>query len=464
MMVLPLLALLLQTAGAPSPPSAPRTLRVGRGAPYASPAAAIAAAHRGDTIRVAAGVYPGALVIRQPLVLLGEPGATIDGERQGTTITIDADSVELRGFAIRRSGRSLDHDDAAIRLFHCVGCRIVGNRISEPLHGIYVLSSARSLLRDNDITGDPALTEAARGNGVHLYDAPAIRVEHNRIRGTRDGIYFGFSSGDTVVDNEVTDLRYGVHYMYSDDNLFAGNRFARNAAGAAIMFSKRVVFRDNVFADHVGYRAYGILLQQAETTLAERNRIEGNLTGMLLDGVLGSTFRENTIVGNGVGIELMASSELNVFAGNVISDNRVPVEKVLGSGDNAWTEGGRGNYWGDAAVFDLDGDGIGDRPYAAADPFTELAVSRPVLEAFTGTPAAMALSWAERAFPVFDFPRVEDPAPLVRAPRAAPQPAAVARTPGNARRTLAWSLALLLPLSLAGVARRARVVVSRRMR
>jgi len=74
---------------------------------------------------------------------------------------------------------------------------------------------------------------------------------------------------------------------------------------------------------------------------------------------------------------------------------------------------GVANYWGDRAVFDLDGDGIGDRPYSAGDPFAGLAAGRPVLEVFAGTPAALALSWAERAIPVFRLPQVVDPAPLV---------------------------------------------------
>ena len=59
-------------------------------------------------------------------------------------------------------------------------------------------------------------------------------------------------------------------------------------------------------------------------------------------------------------------------------------------------------------VFDLDRDGMGDRPYAAGDPFLMLAASRPALEVYGGTLAARALSWAEEAFPVFGVPRVVD--------------------------------------------------------
>ena len=401
--------------------AAVHVLLVGAGRPYATPAAALDAAARGDTVRVAAGVYRGPLTVHRPLVLLAEPGATLDGGSVGTTLAIDADSVTVRGFTVRGSGRSLDHDDAGVKLVRCTGCTVDGLHIAESLHGIYLLESDHVVVRDNVIIGDTARAEAQRGNGIHLFHSTANRLEHNTIAGTRDGIYFSFASDNDVADNQVSGVRYGLHYMYSDDNRFWRNRFERNAAGAAVMFSKRITFRENTFARHVGYRAYGILLQTVEEVVAERNRIEGNLVGLFVDGVITSTFRENTIAGNGIGVDLH-ESESNSFTGNVIVNNRVAVRRARGTGDDRWAVASRGNYWGDAAVFDLDGDGVGDRPYRAGDPFATLAAPRPVLELFAGTPAARALSWAEEALPVFDITRVVDPAPLVRPPAGAPQP------------------------------------------
>jgi len=383
---------------------------------HASVAAAVASAAAGDTVRVAAGRHHGTLIIDRPLVLLGEPGAILDGERQGTVLSVRADSVVIEGLTITGSGRSLDRDEAAIKLERCTGCRISGNIITDPLHGIYLLESDGVTISDNTITGAADLAEPVRGNGIHLFNSTGCRIVRNRIRGTRDGIYFSFANHNRVLDNDVAQVRYGLHYMYSDDNVFERNRFQRNAAGAAIMFSKRITFRGNHFTDHVGYRAYGILLQTAEAVIAEGNRIEGNLTGLFLDGVTGGSFRGNVISGNGVGIDLLASAEDNLFSRNAIAHNRIAVRKVLGSGLNAWDDGRAGNYWNDPAVFDLDGDGIGDRPYRVGDAFATLALSRPALEIFSGTLAARALAWAEEAFPVFATPRVVDRRPLVRPP------------------------------------------------
>ena len=393
-----------------------RTLEVGAGAAYPDATLALAAARRGDTIRLMPGVHSGPLAVRISGVTVSGPrSAVVDGGRRGTVITVAADSVTLQGFTVTRSGRSMDRDDAAVKIEHCVGCAVNRVAVRDPLHGIYLLESSEVALEDNDILGAADLLESARGNGIHLFNSRGNRLLRNRVSATRDGIYFSFASGNLVAGNVVSHARYGLHYMYSDDNRFEDNVFSENAAGAAVMFSKRIVLRRNVFARHVGYRAYGLLLHTGEDILAEGNRFVANLTALHLDGSLRNTFRDNLITGNGIGIDLMASAEQNTFTGNVFRDNRTPVRKVLGSGENAWSLDGRGNDWGDPAVFDLDRDGIGDRPYRAGDPFLALAASRPALELYGGTLAARALSWAEEAFPVFGVPRVVDSVPL--APR-----------------------------------------------
>jgi nitrous oxidase accessory protein len=399
-------------------PAAGRVLEVGRGGAYPRPAEALAASVPGDTVRLLPGEHAGPLVVRvSGVTLTGPRTAVIDGGRRGTAVTIAADSVTLDGFTVRSSGRSMDHDDAAIKLERCTGCSVLRIAVRDPLHGIYLLESRGVRVEDNDILGASDLIESARGNGIHLFNSTGNRLLRNRVRATRDGMYFSFASGNLVAGNEVSRARYGLHYMYSDDNRFEDNVFVENAAGAAVMFSKRIELRRNVFARHVGYRAYGFLLHTGEDILAEGNRFEGNLTGLHLDGAVRNTFRNNLLSGNGTGIDLMASAEGNGFTGNVFRHNRTAVRKVLGGGENAWSLDGRGNDWGDPSVFDLDRDGIGDRPYRAGDPFLTLAASRPALEIYGGTLAARALSWAEEAFPVFGIPRIVDSLPV--APRSA---------------------------------------------
>lgn len=387
-------------------------------------AAALAGAVPGDTIRLR-GTHRGDLRIRVPLTIAaGGPDARLVGSGRGTVISVESDSVEVRGLAISGSGPSLERDDAAIKLSRCRGCRLIDNRIAESLHGIYLLESADVRIERNRIRGRAELDEARRGNGIHLYASSGNRIAGNRVRGARDGMYFSFAHDNDVADNDIAEVRYGLHYMYSNDNRFRGNVFRRNAAGAALMFSERIEFRDNVFADHSGARAYGILLQTAADIVAVGNRIEGNRIGLFMDNAVTSSFRENAIVGNGIGIDMLSSAEGNAFTRNAIAANRIAVRRQGETGVNEWSVDGVGNYWGDASVLDLDGDGVGERPHEAGDPFVSLAAGRPALALFQETPAARALAWAERAFPVFGLPHVRDPHPLAAPPAGVPAPEA----------------------------------------
>ena len=383
--------------------------------------AVLDSAAAGDTLLVS-GEHRGQFRVTLPLTIATAPGerrAHLRGSGTGSTLTLAADSVRIRGLRISGSGRSLESDDAAVMVVRCLGCEVRSVRIEDALHGIYLLESAEVVLADNDIRGPADLEESRRGNGIHLFHSAGNRVEGNRIRLARDGIYFSFATGNDVVGNAVSDLRYGLHYMYSDGNRFRGNRFRRNAAGAAIMFSKGIEFRANEFAEHLGARAFGILLQTAQDVHAEGNRFEGNRVGLFLDNATRSTFRRNAVVGNGVGIDMLSSAEANRFTENAVVGNRIAV-RTAGSAVNEWAVEGRGNYWGGDGVLDLDGDGVGDAPYEVGDPFVTLSAGDPVLAMLTGTPAARALAWAERAFPVFALTHVVDPRPLADVPAGVP--------------------------------------------
>jgi nitrous oxidase accessory protein len=439
------LVVLALASGQGGEPAGGRTLEAGPGRRYASAVQALAAARPGDTVRLMPGRHPGPLAIRVSRVTITGPrSAVVDGGRRGTVITVTADSVTLDGFTVSGSGRSMDRDDAAVKVEHCLGCTVRGLVVRDPLHGIYLSESHGVTIEGNVIVGAADLTESARGNGIHLFNSTGNRLLGNQVRATRDGVYFSFASGNLVAQNEVSRARYGLHYMYSDDNRFEDNVFAENAAGAAVMFSKRIVLKRNVFSRHIGYRAYGLLLQTGEDILAEGNRFEANLTALFLDGSMRNTFRDNLIAGNGTGIELLASAEQNIFTENVFRHNRTSVRKVLGTGENSWSLDGRGNDWGDPAVFDLDRDGIGDRPYRAGDPFLALAASRPALEVYSGTLAVRALSWAEEAFPVFGVPRVVDSVPL------APRRPALRASDGLGRAMVPPAVVAVLSLALLG--------------
>src|SRR5271166_233947 len=78
-------------------------------------AGAVARASPGDTLRLAAGVHRGQVVIATPrLTLEGEPGAVIDGTGQGSTIIVRAADVSICGVSVRGSGTSLIDKDSGL--------------------------------------------------------------------------------------------------------------------------------------------------------------------------------------------------------------------------------------------------------------------------------------------------------------------------------------------------------------
>jgi nitrous oxidase accessory protein len=243
--------------------------------------------------------------------------------------------------------------------------------------------------------------------------------------------------------------------MFSDRNSFRRNRFEDNLVGATVMNSRDVELTENAFSFSAGPSGYGLLVKDADDVFIVGNRFIGNATAMFFDGAPQSRggraeVRGNLIARNQVGVALEPREQGIALWENTFLGNHTQVE-VVGSGaleGNAWSMGGRGNYWSDAVVYDRDGDGVSDLPYRADSTYEALADRYPALAFFDGTPGAEAIDLAARLFPIFaPRPKLVDPHPLVHAPLSAFQESReAAGGPGLA-------LAGMGMLSLAGVAR-----------
>ena len=100
-------------------------------------AAAVAAAAEGDEIILAAGVHAGPVTLDRALTLRGEPGAALDGEGEGSVITVTAAGVTISGLTIRGSGRDREAMDAGIVLDEGArGALVEGNTLDDNLHGV----------------------------------------------------------------------------------------------------------------------------------------------------------------------------------------------------------------------------------------------------------------------------------------------------------------------------------------
>lgn len=409
-----------------------RTIEVWQGGPVPNITNALNQAEDGDTIRVHPGTYQEQLSIDKSVNLIGVEMPVIDGGGFGDVITVLADDVTIKGFEILGSGKKLEDADSGLKI-KSHNNTIEDNRIVNNLFGIYLERATGNVIRRNLIQGRPVVNASDSmemdednpyagyhpsftgegGDGIHLFDSPDNLMEYNVITDSRDGIYFDYSDNNRVIGNHIYGVRYGIHYMYSWYNTFEDNLLTYNVAGAAPMFSKYIVFRNNVIAHNRGQRSYGILFATCDHSLAENNIVIDNTRGIFCDVSLHNVFRHNLIAANDVGLDLISSSSGNLFVQNNFIDNLQHVALIANRvGDNSFFDEGQGNYWNDYRGFDLDRDGIGDIPHYTGDPFTYLMSKAPAVRLFLNSPAATALEFSERMFPIINIPKVEDHFPL----------------------------------------------------
>jgi nitrous oxide reductase family maturation protein NosD len=398
---------------------------------------AVSASQPGDTILVRPGIYREHVTLSHPLVVLGTPGAVLEGSGQGQVIIVQS-PAEIRGLTIRGSGSDLSREDAGIWADRADGLLVEDNTLEDVLFGVYVKQSSAVTVRGNHIVGKP-LPIARRGDGIRLWYSRNGRIDSNVVRNVRDVVIW-FSDSVTAHHNEITDSRYGLHYMYSNHNRFEDNRFLRNEVGAFLMYSRDIQFRGNVFAYARGGLGKGLGFKDSEAIDARRNVIVKNAIGIYLDnspltqGVT-NTFDDNVIAFNDAGVALLPSVSHNTFQGNAFVDNVQPA--TVTGGGSALTNEWRGNFWSDYAGFDEDGDGRGDLPYRYERLVDEFFAEHDELKVFQLSLSAATLNAIGRLVPLLapqpmlidSFPRIARPTldvPSAEAGQNDPAPAVAA--------------------------------------
>ncbi|MFN3928226.1 MAG: nitrous oxide reductase family maturation protein NosD [Thermoflexus sp.] len=379
---------------------------------------AIATAPPGATLEVRGGVYHGPLLIDKPMTLIGIGGPVLDGQGQGTVLRITAPHVTVRGFVIRNSGRSLEHEDAGILVEGASDVTLEHNRLEEVLFGIYLKDSPRARIRGNTIIGLD-VPEAERGDTIRLWYSPDAWIEGNQTLRGRDVIIW-FSDRSVLRGNRFVGGRYGIHYMYCTGSLVEGNVLQGNFVGTYVMYSRDITFQNNRFLQQRGPSGYGLAFKDSDEVRVEENLFLDNTAAIFLDNTPRSEgspvrFARNVIAYNGIGVLALPMVRGVVFQENVFWENEQQAA-TQGEGDlmaNDW----RGNFWSDYAGFDGDGDGIGDVPYRPRRVFEALVDQVPSLRMFWGTPVIQALETAAILVPFFE-PRIrlEDPTPKIRPP------------------------------------------------
>ena len=99
--------------------------------------------------------------------------------------------------------------------------------------------------------------------------------------------------------------------------------------------------------------------------------------------------------------------------------NRTQV-KYVGTRYIEWSRDGLGNYWSDNPGFDLNDDGISDRPYRPNSMVDQIVWQYPVAKLLLGSPVMQMLRWAQSEFPALHPGGVRDSAPLMQPSKMQP--------------------------------------------
>jgi nitrous oxidase accessory protein len=372
-------------------------------------------ARPGDVIRIPAGTYRGVTVVTVPrLTLIGDGRPTLDGEGKGSVLIIRADGVTVRGLHITHTGLSNPGDDAGIRMVGVRGCTIADNVMDHVYFGVMAKRSSGNRIVGNRLRGEAVAGDfTGWGDGVRLWDASDNLVQDNTAERFRDGIGVDFAHRSVITGNRFRDcVRYGLQSFWSHDMTYRQNTFWSSDAGNFIGFGRHPVVERNVFVGTKGHLGYGMAFKCNEAGVIKHNRIADNTMGLLFDGATRNRIEANTIAGNGWALLLYANSVGNDFRGNAIVGNQFDVAMDMRDTRNHM----QGNYWSAYQGYDIDGNGIGDRPHAPVGLFSLLAMQFPDLYLFAHSPAVTALEYAQRLMPVLAPSTLLDEQPLVRRP------------------------------------------------
>lgn len=285
---------------------------------------AVAVAHPGAEIDVAAGSYRGEVRLTKHLTIRGSHLPIVNALGYGRGILIKgaraAGSV-VRGLMVKNA------EYEGILALRTTWVRIVDNFVRHNDRGF----SAAHLTGECKANGEPP------GSGV------VNGVADVRAGGCGEAIHLASSSHSRVVGNRVTDNTGGIYLTDESGpaahNLIVGNWVVGNATDCGITLashSRRAVTATGRPRAHAG----GVYDNTIAGNVAKRNGVRLAGAGILVAAAFpggaayGNRIIGNIVSGNGLpGVTLHSHKRQQYLNGNVIRDNVIGHNAVSGPGD-----------------------------------------------------------------------------------------------------------------------------------
>ncbi|MES9937517.1 MAG: nitrous oxide reductase family maturation protein NosD [Sedimenticola sp.] len=367
----------------------------------------------GGVLKVPPGRYAGPVVVERPITIDGGDQAILDGEGEGTVLSVLADGVTVRGLQIVNSGSSHDQVDAGI-LVAADNTLIENNRIERTLFGIHLKKANDNTIRNNTISsmGDiPSL----RGEGVRMWYSEGNLVEGNHISTVRD-LVISNSAENRFIGNTISDSRIAMEFIFSPYNLVQGNRVEDNSTGVVVIYSDELEILDNRFAHLRSISGSAVSIKGSSKAVISENLFLHCAIGLVANAPIHPehVFRlqGNRFVYNDVAMYFYGEK-----GGHVIHDNQFEgnfTDVLVSASSSALHNDWQGNYWDNYRGFDRDRDGFGDEPYNMYIYSDRLWMDRPLTRFFRGSPGLEVYDFVERLAP-FSPPELilTDPRPRI---------------------------------------------------
>ncbi|MET0047380.1 MAG: nitrous oxide reductase family maturation protein NosD [Sedimenticola sp.] len=364
-------------------------------------------------LKVPPGRYAGPVVVERPITIEGGGQAILDGEGEGTVLSVLADGVTVRGLQIVNSGSSHDQVDAGI-LVAADNTLIENNRIERTLFGIHLKKANDNTIRNNTISsmGDiPSL----RGEGVRMWYSEGNLVEGNHISTVRD-LVISNSAENRFIGNTISDSRIAMEFIFSPYNLVQGNRVEDNSTGVVVIYSDELEILDNRFAHLRSISGSAVSIKGSSKAVISENLFLHCAIGLVANAPIHPehVFRlqGNRFVYNDVAMYFYGEK-----GGHVIHDNQFEgnfTDVLVSASSSALHNDWQGNYWDNYRGFDRDRDGFGDEPYNMYIYSDRLWMDRPLTRFFRGSPGLEVYDFVERLAP-FSPPELilTDPRPRI---------------------------------------------------
>lgn len=371
----------------------------------------------GGTLIPPPGIYAGPVTLDKSITIDGKGKVTIDAGGKGSVIYVDTDGTVIKNLHLTNSGESHNDIDSGVQVrgnFNVIKDNIIDNC----LFGVDLQQSENNIIRRNTISSKD-VDLGMRGDSVRLWYSFNNTITDNVIRNSRDMVVW-YSADNIIARNDSRGGRYSLHFMYSRFNDVDSNHYENNAVGIFLMYSDGVVVRNNYIAYANGPTGMGIGFKETSDVEISNNKILYCATGMYIDispydPETTNRIHDNTIAFTNIAIDFLNDWQGNIFERNAFKGNQTQIAVSGGKtvNRNIW----KGNYWDDYEGFDLDKDGIGDKPYELYGYADRIWMDIPAAKFLKGTPVMAVIDFLERLAP-FSTPNmlVRDKNPLMSAP------------------------------------------------